>query len=111
LNEAENIAKKMNDEFVSIEHLILFCFQSKVAQILKTRELLKRVADELRKERKVTSASAEEKTHSLNKYENLNELAKDGKLDPVIGRDDENRRIVILTRRTKNNQCLGEPEG
>ena len=118
LNEAEIIAKKMNDEFVSIEHLILaiFASKSKVAQILKdqgvTEKGLQAAIDELRKGERVTSASAEETYNALNKYaKNLNELAKNGKLDPVIGRDEEIRRVLqILTRRTKNNPMLvGEP--
>ncbi|MBP2281926.1 ATP-dependent Clp protease ATP-binding subunit ClpB [Flavobacterium sp. CG_23.5] len=118
LNEAEIIAKKMNDEFVSIEHLILAIFDSKtkVAQILKdqgvTGKGLKAAIDELRKGERVTSASAEETYNALNKYaKNLNELARNGKLDPVIGRDEEIRRVLqILTRRTKNNPMLvGEP--
>jgi ATP-dependent Clp protease ATP-binding subunit ClpB len=118
LNESEIIAKKMNDEFVSIEHLILAIFgsKSKVAQILKdqgvTEKGLKAAIDELRKGERVTSASAEETYNSLNKYaRNLNELARSGKLDPVIGRDEEIRRVLqILTRRTKNNPMLvGEP--
>ncbi|WP_291136672.1 ATP-dependent chaperone ClpB [Flavobacterium sp. UBA7663] len=118
VNEAEIIAKKMNDEFVSIEHLILAIFKSKskVAQILKdqgvTEKGLQAAIDEMRKGERVTSASAEETYNSLNKYaKNLNELAKSGKLDPVIGRDEEIRRVLqILTRRTKNNPMLvGEP--
>jgi len=118
LNEAEIIAKKMNDEFVSIEHLILaiFASKSKAAQILKdqgvTEKGLKAAIDELRKGERVTSASAEETYNALNKYaKNLNELARTGKLDPVIGRDEEIRRVLqILTRRTKNNPMLvGEP--
>ncbi|MBE0392374.1 ATP-dependent chaperone ClpB [Flavobacterium sp. PL002] len=118
LNDAETIAKKMNDEFVSIEHLMLaiFASKSKVSQILKdqgvTEKGLKAAIDELRKGERVTSASAEETYNSLNKYaKNLNELAKAGKLDPVIGRDEEIRRVLqILTRRTKNNPMLvGEP--
>ena len=118
LNEAEIIAKKMNDEFVSVEHLILaiFASKSKVAQILKdqgvTEKGLQAAIDELRKGERVTSASAEETYNALNKYaKNLNELAKNGKLDPVIGRDEEIRRVLqILTRRTKNNPMLvGEP--
>lgn len=118
LNESEIIAKKMNDEFVSIEHLILAIFssKSKVAQILKdqgvTEKGLQAAIDELRKGERVTSASAEETYNSLNKYaKNLNELASTGKLDPVIGRDEEIRRVLqILTRRTKNNPMLvGEP--
>ena len=118
LNEAEIIAKKMNDEFVSIEHLLLAIFKSKskVAQILKDQGVtyndLQTVINEMRKGERVTSASAEETYNSLNKYaKNLNELAKNGKLDPVIGRDEEIRRVLqILTRRTKNNPMLvGEP--
>ncbi|WP_026705403.1 ATP-dependent chaperone ClpB [Flavobacterium soli] len=118
LNEAEIIAKKMNDEFVSIEHLILAIFgsRSKIAQVLKdqgvTEKGLKAAIEELRKGERVTSKSAEENYNSLNKYaKNLNELARNGKLDPVIGRDEEIRRVLqILTRRTKNNPMLvGEP--
>ena len=118
LTEASNIARKMNDEFVSIEHLLLaiFASKSKVAQILKdqgvTEKAFKAAIDELRKGERVTSASAEETYNSLNKYaKNLNQLANDGKLDPVIGRDEEIRRVLqILSRRTKNNPMLvGEP--
>ncbi|MUP46285.1 ATP-dependent chaperone ClpB [Gramella sp. BOM4] len=118
VNEASSIAKKMNDEYVSIEHLILAIFKSssKVAQILKdqgaTEKGLKAAIDELRQGDRVTSQSAEETYNSLDKYaRNLNQLAKDGKLDPVIGRDEEIRRILqILSRRTKNNPMLvGEP--
>ena len=118
LNEASNIARKMNDEFVSIEHLLLaiFASKSKVAQILKdqgvTEKAFKAAIDELRKGERVTSASAEETYNALNKYaKNLNQLANDGKLDPVIGRDEEIRRVLqILSRRTKNNPMLvGEP--
>lgn len=118
LNESIAIAKKMKDEYVSIEHLILAIFKSKskVAQILKdqgvTEKGLESAIVELRKGERVTSASAEETYNSLSKYaKNLNELAKSGKLDPVIGRDEEIRRVLqILTRRTKNNPMLvGEP--
>ena len=118
LNEANIIAKKMSDEYVSIEHLILAIFKSKskVAQILKdqgvTEKGLESAIAEIRKGERVTSASAEETYNSLNKYaKNLNELARTGKLDPVIGRDEEIRRVLqILTRRTKNNPMLiGEP--
>ncbi len=118
LNEANTIAKKMNDEYVSIEHLLLAIFKSKskVAQILKdqgvTEKGLEMAIAEIRKGERVTSASAEETYNSLNKYaKNLNDLAKNGKLDPVIGRDEEIRRVLqILTRRTKNNPMLvGEP--
>ena len=118
LNEASIIAKKMKDDYVSIEHLILAVFKSnsKIAQMLKdqsvTEKGLKAAIDELRKGENVTSQSQEETYNALNKYaKNLNQLAKDGKLDPVIGRDEEIRRILqILTRRTKNNPILvGEP--
>ncbi len=118
LNEASNIAKKMEDEYVSTEHLLLAIFKSKskIAQILKdqgaTEKEIKAAIKELRKGDKVTSQNAEENYNSLNKYaKNLNELADNGKLDPVIGRDEEIRRILqILSRRTKNNPMLvGEP--
>ena len=118
LNEAIAIAQKMKDEYVSIEHLVLAIFKSKskVAQILKdqgvTEKELESAIAELRKGENVTSASAEETYNALNKYaKNLNELARNGKLDPVIGRDEEIRRVLqILTRRTKNNPMLvGEP--
>ena len=118
LNEASILAKKMNDDFVSIEHIILTIFKSKskVAQILKdqgvTEKDLLAAITELRKGERVTSSSAEETYDALNKYgKNLNDLAQNGKLDPVIGRDEEIRRVLqILTRRTKNNPMLvGEP--
>lgn len=118
MNEASIIAKKMNDEFVSVEHLLLALLNSKstVAQSLKdqgvTEKSLRSAIDELRKGDRVTSQSAEETYNALNKYaRNLNQLARDGKLDPVIGRDEEIRRILqILSRRTKNNPMLvGEP--
>lgn len=118
LTDALSIAKKMNDEFVSIEHLVLAIFKSKskIAQILKdqgvTEKGLETAIAEIRKGERVTSASAEETYNALNKYaKNLNELARNGKLDPVIGRDEEIRRVLqILTRRTKNNPMLvGEP--
>ena len=118
LNEAISIAQKMKDEYVSIEHLILGIFKSKskVGQILKDQGVTEKGLDsaiaEMRKGENVTSASAEETYNALNKYaKNLNELARNGKLDPVIGRDEEIRRVLqILTRRTKNNPMLvGEP--
>lgn len=118
LNEASNLAKKMQDEYVSIEHLLLAIFKSKdpIAQALKdqgvTEKSLKAAIEELRKGDRVTSQSAEDSYNALNKYaRNLNQLARDGKLDPVIGRDEEIRRILqILSRRTKNNPMLvGEP--
>jgi ATP-dependent Clp protease ATP-binding subunit ClpB len=116
--EATNIAKKMGDEYVSIEHLLLAILNSKsgIAQSLKdqgvTEKGMKAAIQELRGGENVTSQSAEETYNSLNKYaKNLNQLARDGKLDPVIGRDEEIRRILqILSRRTKNNPMLvGEP--
>ncbi|MEP0266517.1 ATP-dependent chaperone ClpB [Dokdonia sp.] len=118
INDASIIAKNMNDEYVSVEHIILAIFKtkSKIAQILKdqgvTEKGLKMAIEELRKGDRVTSQNAEETYNALNKYaKNLNQLAKDGKLDPVIGRDEEIRRILqILSRRTKNNPILvGEP--
>lgn len=118
VNEASIIAKKFEDEYVSIEHLLLAIFKSKskIAQILKdqgvTEKDLKAAIEELRKGGKVTSQSAEETYNSLDKYaKNLNQMADSGKLDPVIGRDEEIRRVLqILSRRTKNNPMLvGEP--
>ena len=108
LNDAAIIAKKMTDDFVSVEHLILAVFKSnsKIAQMLKdqgvTEKGLKAAIDELRKGENVTSQSQEETYNALNKYaKNLNQLAKNGKLDPVIRRDEEIRRILqILSRRT-----------
>jgi len=118
LIEAGNMAKKMKDEYVSLEHLILAIFKSKgeTSQLMKDngineKDLLNAI-EELRKGNKVTSQSAEETYNALSKYaKNLNQLANDGKLDPVIGRDEEIRRILqILSRRTKNNPILiGEP--
>ena len=118
LTEANNIAKKMNDEYVSVEHLLLAIFKIKnqVGQALKeqgvTEKEFEKVIAELRRGERVTSASAEDTYNSLNKYaKNLTQLAHSGKLDPVIGRDDEIRRVLqILSRRTKNNPMLvGEP--
>ena len=118
LTEASVIAKKMKDEFVSIEHLILAIFKSKsnIAQVIKdqgvTEKHLTTAIEELRKGERVTSQNAEETYNSLKKYaKNLNDLAKNNKLDPVIGRDEEIRRLLqILSRRTKNNPILvGEP--
>ena len=118
LNEANGIAKKMGDEYVSIEHLFMAILnsKSKISQILKdqgvTEKQLQAAIEELRNGEKVTSQSAEDNYNSLQKYaKNLNQLADTGKLDPVIGRDEEIRRILqILSRRTKNNPILvGEP--
>nr|WP_297912726.1 ATP-dependent chaperone ClpB [uncultured Allomuricauda sp.] len=118
LTEASLQAKKLADDYVSIEHLLLGIFKSKskAAQILKDQGAnekdLNSAIQELRKGGKVTSQSAEDTYNSLDKYaKNLNRLADDGKLDPVIGRDEEIRRVLqILSRRTKNNPMLvGEP--
>ncbi len=118
LNEANTIARKMEDEFVSVEHLLLAILgsKSKISRILKdqgvTETDLKKAIESLRQGGKVTSQSAEETYQALGKYaRNLNELADQGKLDPVIGRDEEIRRVLqILSRRTKNNPMLvGEP--
>ncbi len=118
LNEASSIAKKMEDEYVSIEHLVIAIFKSKsaIAQLLKdqgvTEKHLIAGINEIRNGARVTSQSAEDTYQSLRKYaKNLNELAESGALDPVIGRDEEIRRILqILSRRTKNNPMLvGEP--
>ncbi len=118
LIDAGIIAKKMKDEYVSLEHLLLAILNSKgdTTQLLKDNGInekdLTSTIEELRKGNRVTSQSAEETYNSLSKYaKNLNQLANDGKLDPVIGRDEEIRRILqILSRRTKNNPILiGEP--
>ena len=118
INESIKISKKMNDDFISIEHLILGMLKSNdpTSQLLKDNGFnikeITSIINELRKGSKVTSSSQEETYNSLNKYAiNLNERAENGKLDPVIGRDDEIRRVLqILTRRTKNNPILiGEP--
>lgn len=117
-NEATSIATQMQDEFIAVEHLLLAMLKgsSKVNQILKdhglTKKHLEAAINELRNGNNVTSQSAEESYQSLSKYaKNLNELANTGKLDPVIGRDEEIRRILqILSRRTKNNPMLvGDP--
>lgn len=114
LLDAPNIAKKMGDEYVTIEHLWLSLMEtsSEVSQMLKdmgvTKKLLEGAIKELRKGSKATSASSEETYQSLNKYaKNFNELAAEGKLDPVIGRDEEIRRVLqILSRRTKTTLSL-----
>ena len=118
LTEASIIAKNAGGEFVSIEDLFLAIFKSKskISQILKdqgvTDKDLEASIAELRKGGKVTSKSQEDNYNALVKYaKNLNQLARDNRLDPVIGRDEEIRRILqILSRRTKNNPILiGEP--
>ncbi len=118
LNKANNVLKEFGDEYVSIEHVLLALLAGgdTIAQLMKdsgvTDKGLKAAISELRKGGKVTSQSAEETYNALGKYAlHLNQLAKDGKLDPVIGRDEEIRRVLqILSRRTKNNPILiGEP--
>ena len=118
LNKAEEIAKKYGDEYVSIEPLFIAILSTNnpVSDILKkhgaTVNDCEKAVMELRKGDNVKSQTAEESYQALSKYAiNLNEAAKNGKLDPVIGRDDEIRRILqILSRRTKNNPILiGEP--
>ncbi len=117
-DKANDIAAKGGDQYVTIEAMLmaLFDVKSDAAAILKdagmTRGELQAAIDELRKGTSATSASAEEQYNALAKYAvNLNERARQGKLDPVIGRDDEIRRVLqILSRRTKNNPILiGEP--
>ena len=118
LQKSLDIAKKRGDEYVTLEAMLMALFQinSPASTILKDCGLNEKeidsAVDELRKGRKATDQSAEETYNSLNKYAiNLNERARSGKLDPVIGRDDEIRRVLqILSRRTKNNPMLiGEP--
>jgi len=118
IQKAQSYSKEMKDEYIAIEHLVLALFdsQNSFSKFLKdqgvTRTDLKKAVEELRKGNRVTSDSAEDTYQSLEKYaKNLNQLADSGKLDPVIGRDEEIRRILqILSRRTKNNPILvGEP--
>ena len=118
LTQAQTIANKMKDDYVTIEHLILAIIDSKsaVSKILNehgvTKKNLKSLITEMRKGERVSSQSQEETFNALNKYaKNLNQLAIEKKLDPVIGRDEEIRRVLqILSRRTKNNPILvGEP--
>ena len=118
LSKAQTVMKEYGDEYVSIEHLLIGLLKVKdaVAQLLKDSGLkeneLKKAIQELRKGEKVTSQNAEETYNALGKYAiNLIDKAKSGKLDPVIGRDEEIRRVLqILARRSKNNPILvGEP--
>ena len=118
LQKAIGYSSKMGDQYVSLEPIILALFTEKstASQILKDAGMaeneLRQAIEELRKGNKVTSQSAEDTYDALGKYAiNLNERARSGKLDPVIGRDDEIRRVLqILSRRTKNNPILiGEP--
>ena len=118
LEKATRLAKDMGDQYISLEHILLGLLDNRdqVAQLLKdsglTEKETKEAIAELRKGSKVNSQSAEESYDALGRYAiNLNERARNGKLDPVIGRDDEIRRVLqILSRRTKNNPILiGEP--
>jgi ATP-dependent Clp protease ATP-binding subunit ClpB len=118
LTKAKDYLKTFGDEFVAIEHLVLAILAGSDAtsQLLKDQGLneksLIEAITELRKGNKVTDQNAESKYQALEKYsKNLNEMAKKGKIDPVIGRDEEIRRVLqILARRTKNNPILlGEP--
>jgi ATP-dependent Clp protease ATP-binding subunit ClpB len=118
IGKATNYLKEFKDEYVAIEHLLLGILASgdSVSQMMKDNNIkekeLKAAINELRKGERVTSQSQEETYNSLNKYAiNLNSQARNGKLDPVIGRDEEIRRVLqILSRRTKNNPILvGEP--
>ncbi len=118
LLEAQNISRKMGDEFVSVEPIIMALLKvnSSASRIMKdagiTEKELRDAISQLRQGQKVQSQSADDNYQSLSKYaKNLVEEARQGKLDPVIGRDDEIRRVLqILSRRTKNNPILiGEP--
>lgn len=118
LQKASTLPREFGDEYISVEHLLLalLSHSDNVGRMMKdsglTEKDLKKAITELRKGSRVTSPSAEETYNALNKYaKNLNQLAQSGKLDPVIGRDEEIRRILqILSRRTKNNPILiGEP--
>ncbi len=118
LTDALNLAEKMKDDYVSIEHLLLAIFDSgdDTSRMLKemgvTKKALETAIQDIRKGSRVTSQSQEDTYQALEKYAiNLTKLAREGKMDPVIGRDKEIRRVLqILSRRTKNNPILvGEP--
>lgn len=118
LEKAEELAQKNGDQYVTVEGVLLalFVVNTSVSTILKdagmTQKDLEAAITELRKGKKATGQQAEDQYNALSKYAiNLNERARQGKLDPVIGRDDEIRRVLqILSRRTKNNPILiGEP--
>ncbi|MBL6644074.1 MAG: ATP-dependent chaperone ClpB [Flavobacteriaceae bacterium] len=118
LINAINYSKTAKDEFVATQHLLMALFDSSgnIGKILKdqgiTKKNLEQTLGELQQGEKITSASAEDQYNALEKYaKNLNHLAREGKLDPVIGRDEEIRRLLqIISRRTKNNPILvGEP--
>ena len=118
LQKSISIMQEMNDQFVSTEHILMGLLESgdQISRLLKDsgvgRKQLETAVKELRKGAKVDSQTAEDQFDSLNRFAvNLNQKAREGKLDPVIGRDDEIRRVLqILSRRTKNNPILiGEP--
>lgn len=118
LQKALELAQEMGDQYVSVEHILLALLEAKdsISNLMKdngiSKKDLKAAIEELRKGANVDSQTAEDKFNSLNRFAiNLNDRARSGKLDPVIGRDDEIRRILqILSRRTKNNPILlGEP--
>ena len=118
LIDAIHLSKTSKDDFVATQHLLLALFDSKgsIGKILKDQGITKKSLEEtlaqLQKGEKISSASAEDQYNSLEKYaKNLNQLAQEGRLDPVIGRDEEIRRLLqIISRRTKNNPILvGEP--
>ncbi len=118
LQKATALAQEMGDQFVSVEHILLALLDAgdQVSSMMKEsgveKEELKKAITDLRKGSKADSQTAEDRFNSLNRFAiNLNEMARSGKLDPVIGRDEEIRRILqILSRRTKNNPVLiGEP--
>jgi ATP-dependent Clp protease ATP-binding subunit ClpB len=118
LQKAVALLKEFNDEYVTIEHLLLALLSGgdSIAQLMKDNGIrekeLKMAIQELRKGERATTATQEDRYNALNKYaKNLNKLARENKLDPVIGRDEEIRRVLqILSRRTKNNPILvGEP--
>ena len=114
LQKALDIAKQLGDQYVTLEALLMAIFEinSPASTVLKDAGLgkkeLQAAVDELRKGKKATDQGAEETYNALSKYAvNLNERARAGKLDPVIGRDEEIRRVLqILSRRTKNNPTV-----
>src|SRR5207247_105672 len=118
LVQAEDEAKKLKDEYISVEHVLLAITGDKgaagrlLAQLGVTRERLMQALREVRGNQRVTSPTPEATYQSLERYgRDLTELARQGKVDPVIGRDEEIRRVIqVLSRRTKNNPVLiGEP--
>ena len=119
LNDAENIAKKMKDEYVSVEHIMLSIFEhanEEIKELFRTFNLTKnkflKALSSVRGNTRVTTDNPEETYDALKKYgQDLVALARAQKLDPVIGRDSEIRNVIrILSRKTKNNPCLiGEP--